>query len=286
MFKNKHGLMRAGWQVAFILAITFALSYSFAWIFFNYGGDLPYSSLGMLIYGLVQNTVFAIIPIFVWKVIYKLPLVKMGITRVQIKRLLAGMGLGLLCVIAVSALIIAFGGARVVSVEFSPSLDLLWVSIMFVAVAFGEEILFRGFIYSEFVRTENKLFIVILVSSVSFIALHLLNGSVSVLAEINLTLFAVCTCFLRLYSDSLWLPIGFHFAWNLFLSLFGFSVSGLSGTSIVNLEFSDKGLINGADFGPEGGICTTPVVVAFAVVLAIVCYKTRHKRQAEQSATE
>jgi hypothetical protein len=74
--------------------------------------------------------------------------------------------------------------------------------------------------------------------------------------------------FLR--SRDLWLPIGLHYGWNVALPLFGASLSGLTIEVTRYLYKWDLGsLWSGGDYGPEGGLLTTLIVLILFPVLRL-----------------
>lgn len=129
----------------------------------------------------------------------------------------------------------------------------------FLLQGFSVELLCRGYLLSGFMKSLS-LPLAVLLSSLAFSAIHLLNTGFSVLACINLTLFGVFAALLTLRRGSLWAAAGMHCAWNFTEGiLFGVPVSGVAFNSslfsaAVNM---DKALINGGAFGPEGGLAVT-----------------------------
>jgi hypothetical protein len=66
----------------------------------------------------------------------------------------------------------------------------------------------------------------------------------------------------------LWLPIGLHFGWNFTLPLFGVNVSGLTiKLTGHEMEWSAGTLWSGGEYGPEGSVLTTMVLLALALYL-------------------
>src|SRR5215470_6480168 len=74
-------------------------------------------------------------------------------------------------------------------------------------------------------------------------------------------------------TRSLWLPIGLHWAWNLFEGpVWGSPVSGIGLPVIANARFPGPRLLTGGDFGPEAGLPAMVLGAALGVwflVLAI-----------------
>jgi uncharacterized protein len=75
-----------------------------------------------------------------------------------------------------------------------------------------------------------------------------------------------------LRTSALWLPIGLHFGWNVALPVFGANLSGFTmGVTGLALHWNAGGnagvLWSGGDYGPEGSLLTTAIVVALFIVL-------------------
>jgi membrane protease YdiL (CAAX protease family) len=143
-----------------------------------------------------------------------------------------------------------------------------WASFVFVSIvllfgAAGEEMLFRGYGFQLLLRRWGP-FATILPVSVLFAWAHSGNPDVTTLALVNTFLWGVMfgVCFLR--SGDLWLPIGMHFGWNWTLPLFGVNVSGftMSVTGHV-MEWSAGTLWSGGGYGLEGSLLTL-LVLPFA----------------------
>jgi len=131
----------------------------------------------------------------------------------------------------------------------------------FFIVALYEETVFRGYFFQTL---ENRWGsgIALLSSMVVFGVLHIFNlgpnpkpaaliGGLFIGAEAGLLLAAAYMLLRRL-----WLPIGIHWAWNLFQgSVYGAPVSGLPiGPSVYHAQFHGPTWITGGEFGPEAGL--------------------------------
>lgn len=56
--------------------------------------------------------------------------------------------------------------------------------------------------------------------------------------------------------------MGFHFTWNTFQGLvYGMPVSGLNIPGIITTVFTEDNMLNGGDFGIEGGVLTTAAML-------------------------
>lgn len=139
---------------------------------------------------------------------------------------------------------------------------LIFVSVVLLFGAVGEEMLFRGYAFQVLVRSIGA-FATILPMGVLFGLAHLNNQNVSWLAVVNTMAWGVLFGAAFLKSGDLWLPIGLHFGWNWILPVSGANLSGftmdLTGHS-VRSNWSP--LWSGGAYGPEGGLLTSLVVVA------------------------
>lgn len=175
-----------------------------------------------------------------------------------------GIGLlgGLLSALAVTGLPVLVGMATVSQdPERSFSFPgLLFVSLVMVFGAVGEELLFHGYAFQLLMRRIGA-FSTLLPVGVLFAAAHANNLSASWLSFFNTFLWGVFLglCFLR--SGDLWLPIGVHFGWNWALPLLGTNVSGFKMvTTGLLMKWNVGPLWSGGDYGPEAGLLTTLVL--------------------------
>ena len=150
--------------------------------------------------------------------------------------------------------------------------NLGWPSVLFVSVillfgAAGEEILFRGYAFQVLVGVLGP-FATILPFGVLFAVAHLLNPNQTLLSPVNTALWGVLLGYSFLRSGDLWLPIGLHFGWNWLLSLLGTPLSGFTiSVTGLTVHWRVGELWSGGPYGPEGGLFTTLVVIAVAYYL-------------------
>jgi len=152
--------------------------------------------------------------------------------------------------------------------------------ILFILVALNEEVFLRGYILNNLMNSMNK-FWALLISAIIFSLFHGLNSNLSILALINLMLAGVILGSTYIFTKNLWFPISLHLFWNFFQGpVFGYSVSGQKIDSLVkvNLLGSSRN-INGGEFGFEGSIvCTILLVVAIGAIITYYI-KTSGKHQ-------
>jgi membrane protease YdiL (CAAX protease family) len=154
--------------------------------------------------------------------------------------------------------------------------DLASASLVLLAGAAVEEILFRGVLF-RLIEEWSGTWIALAISSVLFGAAHSFNpgagwiSSVSIAVEAGLLLGAAFVV-----TKNLWFPIGLHFAWNFFEGpIYGTQVSGEAfGTSAMSAHVSGPLWLTGGSFGPEAGVCA--IVTCLVASIALLIYASRN----------
>ncbi len=189
--------------------------------------------------------------------------------RSSLQNLRIGLAGGIGAVCAVLGPPVVFGAAHFQPAEggWPPARSMVYVIVMLALGAAAEEILFHGYAF-QVLLADRGVFAAILPVAVIFALMHTSNPSAWWLALVNTGCFGALFGYAFLRSRDLWLPIGLHFGWNLTLPLFGVNVSGLKiGMTGYALEWSAGKLWSGGDYGPEGSILTTAVMVALVAYL-------------------
>ena len=207
----------------------------------------------------------------------KLPFMKLGFyLKNRGKDIVAGIGLGFL-IMAMGYCILAFAKEIRFAGMYFDLKELLIAIGVFIIVACVEEALLRGYVLRNLMISFNK-YIALLVSSLLFSLMHAFNP--------NVDGFALCIIFLAgiflgisyIHTKNLWFPIGLHFGWNFFQSLFGFNVSGVDFYSLVEFSLPAKDIWNGGAFGFEGSVLA--VVFQVLAIITIAFYmKGKNKSQ-------
>ncbi|ABY95500.1 MULTISPECIES: hypothetical protein [Thermoanaerobacter] len=84
-----------------------------------------------------------------------------------------------------------------------------------------------------------------------------------------------------LKTGNLWMPIGYHISWNYFQGyIFGFNVSGNAMRGIYN-AFPKNNFLSGGEFGLEGGIITTLVILITFLILYYYFERYRKVQEVE-----
>lgn len=183
--------------------------------------------------------------------------------------------IGFVYMTLVSSTIVALGNATV-NVRGTVWEEICWWLLVFLTVAVGEEMIFRGIIFRQIDERWNT-WTALIVSALLFGFIHLPNNgatwwsSLAIAIEAGLMLGAAYK-----WSGSLWLPIGIHWAWNFTQgNVFGASVSGnVAGGSLLEMQVNGPDIITGGDFGPEASI----VAVTLGIIYTLVFLFTWNRR--------
>ena len=174
--------------------------------------------------------------------------------------ILGGVGAGL--VVLVGPILF-----RVADLEPVPESHFHWPSVLFVSIvllfgAVGEEMLFRGYGFQVLVKAIGP-FATILPMAVLFGLAHALNLHFTWIALLNTVLWGIVLGYAFVVSGDLWLPVGLHFGWNWVLPLLGANLSGFTmGVTGYALHWKIGAPWSGGEYGPEGGWLTSLVAVA------------------------
>lgn len=293
MFKNKHGQTRSGWKILAVLAAIFGaiilssiLSSIIIGVILPLTGDLnvetmEFSKRGKLIYDSIsmimrfaQEIIMIVVPILAWKYIIKRPLYNMGLKSIKkhYKELLIGLLLGIVSMTAVFCILLFSKNATVDTWTPHFTTDIFIYLIIFILVGIAEEVFGRGYVMSV-LRQTRSIPVIVIVSALVFSALHSSNPGVGLLPYVNIALVGVLFAYMYLKSGNIWMPIGFHITWNYFQgNIFGFKVSGLDMGSLLSTTLGSNTVITGGDFGPEGGL-----VVTFVILLGFLFVKLYYR---------
>lgn len=147
---------------------------------------------------------------------------------------------------------------------------LVMIFIGFLLQGMSEEVLCRGYFLVSLTRKKGNVWMGIIVSSLAFGALHLANSGIAPLAFVNLVLFGIFAGVYFVRRGNIWGIAAIHSVWNFAQgNIFGVLVSGNDfGTTVFNATINENlTILNGGDFGLEGGILTTIVMVAGIVIM-------------------
>lgn len=205
--------------------------------------------------------------------IEKRPLATTGITK---KNIFSQYGMGYLLgivMIGIPALILVLFNGNIYR-NANANYGLLFLYFFgFLIQGASEEVMIRGYLFTSLRKTGN-LFWAVTISSLVFALLHIFNPAMSIIPFINLFLFGVFACFFFLRTKNIWAISALHSAWNFFQgNIFGIQVSGtVVDNSLLNIKSAAPKILSGGDFGLEGGLIVTAILV-ISTILTIFCGK-------------
>ncbi len=218
----------------------------------------------------------------------KRPIFSMGfIKRGALSEYIIGSAVGAL-MITLPAVVCSLTGAATLS--FDSGADPLIIVLFFLAFVLqgmGEEALFRGYLLTSLCRRAN-VWVAIVISSLMFSLMHVGNANFSIIAFINIALFGVFAAVYMLKRGSIWGVGAIHTVWNFMQgNIFGFSVSGNPQMpTVFNCELGGfGGILSGGEFGIEGGLGAT-VVLLVAILAALIIPAKRSELWEAELKTE
>ena len=191
-----------------------------------------------------------------------------------IKESIVGLVLGAAIMAVGFVSLILLGEIKWESTNFEPDSFLYSVGL-FIAIAITEELYMRGYVLNNLMKSMPR-FAALLVSSVYFSLMHVVNPHFSWFSFFDLTLAGMLLGFSYIYTKSLWFPIALHFSWNFFQgTIFGFPVSGKDLYSVIHQSHTTSNILNGGGFGFEGSILS----VIFQVIVIFFIWRFYTKRK-------
>lgn len=240
----------------------------------------------ILYYELFSFVFILLLFIFWVKVIEKNSLSSLGFVK---KNWLKYLGWGILLSLlqmGVIALVYQVGGIgtfELNELSLEPILFILGLFPFWLLQGGTEEVATRGWLLTR-IAARTNLPLAIAISSSLFGILHLGNAGVTVLSVLNIVLDGVLAGLLFIYTDSIWLVVAQHGTWNYVQgNLLGFQVSGTGAdASIFSFTMgSGPDWLTGGEFGAEGSIITT-LVLLVSVVMVYLLGERRRKVVHEQ----
>lgn len=214
------------------------------------------------------------------------PLRSLGFTRKGAASYVEGFATGIAMLAAAVGICCACGSLHFDGVSAHVSVGILAVWLVgFMFQGMEEEIALRGFFLTG-ASTRIPTIAAVVLNSVVFAVLHIFNSGVSATAIFNLTLFGVFASLYFLRTDNIWGIGALHSAWNFAQgNLFGIPVSGM-GSEVSVLRFSPAGsrMINGGEFGLEGGLAVTAVLAAATLLVVFLPYRKKETSRCGDSS--
>lgn len=226
-----------------------------------------------ILYYQLFSFVFILLLFIFWvKFIEKNPLSTLGFIK---KNWLKYLGWGILIsllqmgVIAIVYQVGGIGSFELNELSLEPILFILGLFPFWLLQGGTEEVATRGWLLTR-IAARTNLPLAIAISSSLFGFLHLGNSGVTFLSVLNIVLDGVLAGLLLVYTDSIWLVVAQHGTWNYVQgNLLGFQVSGTGAdASIFSFTMgSGPDWLTGGEFGAEGSIITTLVLLLSVVIV-------------------
>ena len=277
-FSPSEHRLRLGWRLlahlVLLVVLYFAVAIFLAPLQAILGTDESYTAL------FLHNTVIAVIAItaaifLARRRFDKRTFTSLGLAwnRRAIRDLLVGAGIAGLIIAAIYAAEAAFGWLRFEAFAWQSETpgaiagSLLLYLVIYLAVGWHEELLFRGYWLQNLSEGLGAGWGV-LISSCIFALLHGFNANSSPAAVFMLIASGLFLAYGYLRTRQLWLPIGLHIGWNFFQGpLFGFPVSGTDPFTLIRQISTGPELLTGGAFGPEAGLIVLPALLAGAALI-------------------
>lgn len=164
--------------------------------------------------------------------------------------------------------ILLSGHLQWVDIVWEPSA--LFISFGWMAlISFSEELVFRGYVLGNLMESLPNKWIALSVSALLFALYHAVTPGIHTLAFANLFLAGMLLGTNYLFTKNLWFSFLLHLSWNFFEGpLLGFKVSGTTFPSLLQAEPNGDLFITGGDYGLEGSILMTLLLLTALLVLA------------------
>ena len=252
---------------------------------------LIFSLVGMLIlYGIVSavsmyvqnvyaNLVLSLAGCAVMCGIYALlsgKIERRPVTELRLRRLAPDVAWGCLIgggCIALSVLGMWLFGVYQVDTVSPPWKAIFLDLLLFIVVAVGEELAFRG-VLQRMIEERWGTTVAFVIACLVFGFVHYMNEGGSVWSSIAIAVSAVEAAS-YVYSRTLWMAIGTHFAWNFVQgNVFSFAVSGTGmNGSVIQPSISGPELLTGGAFGAEASVITVVISAAVTVWLLVLAIR-------------
>lgn len=268
-----------GWQrvllfiIPFIIAILLSgiISYILVEFLFKIEKESYKFSIGKLF-----DSIFITLTILIFvKYIDKTTFLSLGFSlKNRIKDIFIGIFLGLF-IMLFAYVYLGYSNEIMITEQTINYKEIANAIILYVLVAYMEEVVFRGYFLNNFMLSCTK-FWALFWSSILFALLHGLNPNMDWFSSLSLFLAGYFLGITYIFTKNLWFPIAIHFSWNFFQSMVGFNVSGQDFYSVLNFKILNPNRINGGNFGLEGSYISTIFIVLF--IISVVTYYTKIKK--------
>lgn len=206
----------------------------------------------------------------------------MGVKKAKFfQNYLTGAAIGLV-LMTVAVLLGALFGIH--TVKLSEDISMGMIALYFIGYiiqGMSEEFIFRGYFMTTIGGSGKHTLMAVGISSVAFSLAHATNPGFGPLPFFNIALFGVFAALYMILFDNIWGVCAIHSIWNFMQgNFYGISVSGTGDNPSVfrTAAKSSSALLTGGEFGIEGSILTTIVLLA---ATSLVLYGISKKAETE-----
>lgn len=265
--KNSEGQLRNGWWILIYFLLMALMIFPLAFMAKQSDGAVP----------IWQQAIVSVIAAFALQRLRRQPNAEMwgAFDQNWLKFLVYGMVLGAVLMLIPALALFVFG-----IVTFNRNaldLQLIFNGLFICAsVAITEELIFRGVFLARLKAGVGVIFAQLLVAAYFWLT-HSGNpgmeGSIKVLASINIFCASILFGIVYLRTGGLAMPIGMHMMANFVQgTLLGFGVSGHSESGVFTPKFANvPDWISGGQFGLEASLPGLLTVILFCVVIGRYC---------------
>src|SRR5215207_6358534 len=177
--------------------------------------------------------------------------------------LLAGLAISTITMTGIFLIEWLVGAIRITGVIANPvnflegkELSLIPALGLVVFRAFLEELLSRSmFLGALILAFKERSWLAIVIAATLSGLNHAANPHASVISVMGNTLIGLMAAIAFVGSRRIWLPLGWHVAWNYVQGfIFGFPISGIQIVGIINQQHVGPELMTGGAYGPEEGL--------------------------------
>jgi membrane protease YdiL (CAAX protease family) len=186
-----------------------------------------------------------------------------------------GIGSGFLAMSGTLFVIFLLGGFRISGLALHGTAILSSMAgwgIAFIMVGLFEEFLCRG--YAQFtLATGIGYWPAAILMSGLFGLGHAFNSGETAMGAVSAGLFGLLFCLFLKRTGNLWLPVGFHAAWDWSQTLFGVRDSGIAPYhNVFNSVFNGPRWLTGGTVGPEASVLT-PIALLIVAMIFVLSYR-------------
>ncbi len=187
--------------------------------------------------------------------------VSLGFQKFRVSK---DLGLGLVSAFILIALgfIILYLSGNLIIESIRPDYSHLGGSlILCLMISWAEELSFRAYLLNNLMDSFHPYWGLVL-SSLLFAAFHIFNAGMALVPFINIFLAGILLGIVFIYTRTIWYALSFHFSWNFFQGpVFGFPVSGMEMDGFLRHETRGEELLTGGDFGFEGSLICSLLII-------------------------